>query len=214
MSRTRLDAMILMVAWLGLAAPAFASPPDPANCEVPSLITLVARGADGTADLLGMFKVVVRDFNNIPDADHPVLLDFSECPDIRLCADQLEPDVIVDCVARTIEAPTVPNGDRTFRVIGSAANLGASPGSVGACLNVYAGGVFLKTVRVAALDQNGIAGVNGDDFSLFLTDYFSGLPLARSDYDGNGAVDGNDLSLWLEAFFAGGSVQSGGAPCP
>ena len=214
MSRTRRIAFLLSILCIGLAAPVAASPPDPDNCEVPGLITLVARGADGTADPLGRFIVVVRDFNNVPEENDLVVLDFSSCPDIRLSSDQSDPGVIVDCLTRTVRGLTSwPTGSVTFRVIGSAVNSGASPGAIGPTLEVYADGVFLGAVRVAALDQNGIAGVNGDDFSLFLTDYFSGQPFARSDYDGNGAVDGNDLSLWLVAFFDGGSARSGGAAC-
>jgi len=111
------------------------------------------------------------------------------------------------------------DGQATFRVIGCAANLGGSPGSIGPCLNVYADGVFVGgpgcagAHRVAALDQNG-GGVNEGDMSLFLEDYFSGQNYARSDYNGDGIVDGNDFSLWLAAFFAGGSAVSEGASCP
>ena len=102
----------------------------------------------------------------------------------------------------------------TFRVMGCANNLGASPGSIGPSLKVFLGGMSLKTVRVAALDQNGLSGVDAGDLSLFLADFFSGRCFARSDYDGNGTLDPNDLSLWLGAFFAGGSSVSGGAACP
>jgi hypothetical protein len=85
--------------------------------------------------------------------------------------------------------------------------------SVGPTLEVFGNGIYLKTVRVAALDQNG-SGVDGTDLSMFIADYFSGQPFARSDYDGDGALTGIDLSLWLAAFFAGNSVQTGGAVCP
>ena len=212
MSRA-LFAILFSTLCLSLGTRASASPPDPANCDVPDLITLVARGAGGDADPLGIFTVVVRDFNNGPRANREVVLDFSQCPDIRLSADQADPNVTVDCAAHSIARLTVVGGEATFRVIGLAANLGASPGSTGPCLKVYADTVFLKTVRVAALDQNG-GGVDGFDLSLFIADYFSGQSFARSDYDGSGTVDGNDLSLWLAAFFAGGSNTGGGAACP
>src|SRR5262249_6228454 len=147
------------------------------------------------------FTVIVRDFNNVPHPNREVVLDFSGCPDIRFSADQQDPNVVVDCTARTLGKISDGNGESTFRGIGSGANLGASPGSTGPALKVCAGGVFLRTVRVAALDQNG-GGVNGLDLSLFLTDYFSGQSFARSDYNGNGTLDGGDLSLWLAAYFA------------
>ena len=218
MSRAGLIATLTAALGLGLATWAEASPPDPANCDVPDRITLVARGPGGTADALGAFLVVLRDFNAVPEDDYPVTLDFSGCPDIRLCADQGDPAAVVDCAARTITMPNNGLGEFTFRVLGFAVNTGASPGSIGPSLDVWAGpaggGFYLKDVRVAALDQNGSEGVNGVDLSLFLADYLSGQPFARSDYDGNGAVDGNDLSVWLAAFLAGGSVLSGGPACP
>lgn len=214
MSRVHLSAILLTALGLGLATRAAASPPDPFNSEVPDLITLVARGPDGGPDPLGTFTVVVRDFNNVPHEGVDVVLDFHDCPDIRVCADQGDPNVVVDCTGRLIRAVSDRSGLATFRVMGSATNLGASPGSVGPCLDVFGDGVFFKVVRVATLDQNGLGGADGGDFSLFLADYFSGQSFARSDYDGNGTLEGNDLSLWLSAFFAGGSAQSGGATCP
>jgi hypothetical protein len=218
MSRIHLAAITLSVACLGMAARATAKI-DPCNSEAPGLITLVGLGADGSADSLGSFAVNVRDFNNVPVQNSRVVLDFSGCGDIRLCANQHDLNVTVNCAAHSISALTNVNGQATFRVIGCAADLGGSPGSLGPCLNVYADGVFVGSPgcsgahRVAALDQNG-GGVNGADFSPFLADYFSGQNYARSDYDGDGIVGGNDLSLWLAAFFAGGSAVSGGASCP
>ncbi len=122
-------------------------------------------------------------------------------------------------VGHRINGRANQNGQATFRVVGFAANQGASPGSIGPSLRVYVGnaippaGVYIGTVRVAALDQNG-GGVNGMDLSLFLADYFSGQNYARSDYNGDDVVGANDFSLWLAAFFAGGSAVSGGTPCP
>lgn len=187
--------------------------PDPANSETPGLITLVARGPDGNADPLGTYTVTVRGYSGGPRENTSVVLYFAD-PHVRISTDQGDPNVIVDCLGSAVRAISDENGRATFRVIGSATNTGVSPGATAPSMEVYADGVFFGNVRVATLDQNGIAGVNGDDHSLFLADYFSGQPFARSDYDGNGAVDGNDPSLWLAAFFAGGSAQSGGSACP
>ena len=214
MSRIQLFALLLALHCLGLAAASAASPADPANCEVPDLILLVGRGPGGGADPLGAFTVIVRDFNNVPDPNEPVTLDFRGCPDIRLCADQGDPSVVTDCVNASITTRSDQDARVTFHVLGHAVNFGASPGSTGPCLEVYADGILIKTVRVAALDQNGVDGLNPADLSLFLADSFSGQPYARSDYDGNGVLDPNDLSIWLAAFFAGGSAVSGGAACP
>ncbi len=205
-------AVLASILCLGLAVRATAKVPDPANSEVPDLITLVARGPDGAPDPRGTFSVVDRNFNRDPNEGDVVILDFSRCPDIRICADQGDPNVVVDCASHTIRAVTDVNGRATFCVMGCAVHQG-SAGTIGHSLNVFAAGVFLGAVRVAALDQNG-GGVNGDDASLFLEDYFSLRNYARSDYNGDGVVDGNDFSLWLAAFFAGSSAVSGGAACP
>lgn len=207
------SALLLTLLCAGLAGAVAAGPPDPANCEVPDLILLVGRGAGGSADAHGAFTVVLRDFNNVPEENREVTLDFSHCPDIRLCADQGDPGVVTDCAAKSVRATAGQDGRVTFRVLGFAVNSGASPGSIGPTLEVYVEGIFLETVRVSALDQNG-DGVNPADLSLLLGDSFSGQAYARSDYDGNGVLDPNDVSLWLAAFFAGGSAVSGGAACP
>ncbi len=175
MSRVRL-AVLASILCLGLAAKATAGIPDPPNSDCPPLLTLVGFGPDGAPDPLGIFTVNVR---NVPWPNATVALDFSGCPDIRVCADQHDPNVTVDCVAHRINGRANANRQATFRVVGFAANQGASPGSIGSSLEVFVGNaippadVYIGTVRVAALDQDG-GGVNGVDLSLFLTDYFSG----------------------------------------
>ena len=214
MSRIRVTAILLVTLCLSLAAQAMAKIPDPANSVVPDLITLVGCGASGTPDPLGAFTVVVRDYGGMPHAGQVVVLDFQACPDLRVCAEQSDPNVLVDCASRTVRTFTDSDGRVTLRVIGCATNTGASPGSIGPSLDVYADGVFLKVVRVAALDQNGSGGVNAGDLSLFLSDYFSGQSFARSDYNGDGTLGANDLSRWMTAYFAAGSPMSGGTACP
>ena len=214
MSRIHLSALLISLLCAGLAAGTAASPADPANCEVPDLILLVGRGPGGGADPLGAFTVIVRDFNNVPHPNEFVTLDFHGCPDIRLCADQGDPSIVTDCLNASITTRSDQDARVTFRVLGHAVNFGASPGSIGPSLEVYAEGILIKTVRVAALDQNGMDGLNPADLSLFLGDSFSGQAYARSDYDGNGVLDPNDLSLWLLAYFAGGSAVGGGPDCP
>ena len=213
MSHIHRPALLLTLLCAGLAGAAAASPPDPANCEVPDLTLLVSRGPEGGPDPIGAFTVVVRDFIQAPQPFADVVLDFRNCPDIRLCADQGDPSVLTDCATPSVRATAGQDGRVTFRVLGFAMNSGGSPGSIGPTLEVYADGVFLGAVRVAVLDQNG-GGVNPEDLSLLLGDSFSGQAYARSDYDGNGVLDPNDVSIWLAAFFAGGSAVSGGAACP
>ena len=161
------------------------------------------------------FTVVTRGFAGQPWPDVSVVLDFHNCPDLRFCSDQGDPNIVFDCTSRTIRGMTAADGHVTFRVLGGAANSGASPGPTNPAMTVYADGIFLNNVRVAAFDQSGSNGMDGNDQSVWLADFMSGQPFARSDYDGDGVLSGNDLSLWLAAFFSGASaVGCGSATCP
>jgi hypothetical protein len=204
---------------LGLlvALPAAADVPDPAQCIVPDLLTLVARDGGGNVDSGYPYTVVLKKFSGQPYRNGTVVIDFTNCPDLRICTDQGDPNTFVYCdaIVRTVRASSDINGRVTFHVAGGATNAGASPGPTAPAVNVYADGVFLKTVRAAALDQQGSNGVDGGDQSTWLADHFSGQSFARSDYDGDGMLSGNDLSLWLLAFFGGASaVGCGIATCP
>jgi len=212
-SRVYLAAILLPALCLGLPSSAAAKIPDPANCEVPDHIVLVAQGTDGTADPFGTFTILVRNLAGNPQQSSSVVLYFRDCPDVRICTNQ-DPGLDVYCEGRSVRGFTDANGRVTFRVVGGATNAGASPGAIAPGIDVYADGVFLKTLSAAALDEDGAGGVDGADFSLFLADYFSGQPFARSDYDGDGTLGGNDLSIWLVAFFGGGSSRSGSPSCP
>ena len=212
-----LDARWTLWPLIGLlaAAPSFAGVPDPTNCTVPNLLLMVGRDGGGAADPAHPFTVVIRDFNNQPRENNSVVLDFHNCTDLRICTDQADPNVVVDCVSRTIRGLSAVDGHVTFRVLGGAANSGASPGPTNPAMTVYADGVFLNNVRVAAFDQSGSNGMDGGDHSVWLADFMSGQAFARSDYDGDGVLGGNDLSLWLAAFFGGASaVGCGSATCP
>ena len=207
----------LLLSLLGLlaAGPASAGVPDPSQCVVPDLLTLVGRDGQGAVDPGQPFTIVLRGFGGNPYENASVVLDFGNCPDLRICTDQGDPNILVDCMTHTVRGISDINGALTLRVVGCAMNSGASPGSMGPSLNVYADGVFLKTVRVAALDQVGNDGLDPNDHASWLRDFFSGVPYARSDYDGDGDLDPNDLSRWLAVFFSGSSALPGGSPnCP
>jgi len=206
---------LALVLGLLLATPALADVPSPQDSSVPDMLTLGARDASGAVDPSHPFSIVVRHFGGRPFPSASVVLDFSGCSDLRICTDQSDPNVIVDCASRTVRALTDNLGQLTFRVGGGAANPGGAPGSTGPALNVFANGVLLKTVRVAALDENGENGMDGNDHSAWLADFMSGQQFARSDYDGDGVLTGNDLSLWLAAFFSGTSATGcGSSVCP
>ncbi len=210
-------AFVLMVPILGcvLGREAAANVPDPSQCTVPSVLMVVGCNGLGGADPHGDFTVVVRMLNGNPwTHDEDVVLDFGDCVGARLCAEPGLPGLTVDCAARIVRGRVDSNGMITFRVEGSTRNAGASAGPADGCLRVSAGGVLLRTVKVAFVDQTGGDGVDTGDLAAWLTDFFSGQRFARSDYDGDNVLSTADLAIWLEVFFAAGSVLGCAATCP
>lgn len=208
--------LLLLLAVATLATPVFAATdklPSPGNCTVPRILRLVGRDAAGTADPIGEFDLVIRDIANIPKSGAQVVLDFSASPGAEICTDQ-SPTGGTNCAAKDVVQNGVTgfDGIARFRVVGWC-NHAQAP-AVGATLRVFADGVILATVPVAAFDQDG-DGVGAPDLSHWLDDFFHAPTAARSDLDGDGAVTATDLSLWLQAFFAGGSLRgSGTSTCP
>ena len=204
-----------LVVGLLTAPPALADVPSATTSTVPDLLTLVAHDGSGAGDQSQPFTVVVRKLSGQTMAGADVVFVFDRCTDLKFCTDQGDPNVAVSCAYHNLRAFTGAGGAVTFHVTGGAVNEGAAPGPTGPAMDVYADGVLLKTVRVAAFDQIGLDGMDGKDLSAWLADYFSGQPYARSDYDGDGVLSGTDFSLFLAAFFSGASaVGCGSAVCP
>jgi hypothetical protein len=197
-----------------LAAASEISVTDPANCTIPTHITLV--GSDGvSADHFGRFTVVIRDFTRNPMPGSLVDVSFAGCPYIEVCPNQLDPGIVgVDCARKVVTAQTGAGGLVTFAIIG-AASPSPCPSDPPGCASMYGNGVFIGTASVAALDLDGAPGVNAGDLGEWLGNYFCGSNSARLDYNGDCTVNGDDLSEWLQAFFGGRSVSGcSSAACP
>ena len=207
--------LLLFLAAALLATPAWGETdkiPSPANCSVPPVLTLVGRSA-GVADPIGEFDIVVRDIANIPKSGVQVVLDFSASTDSRICTDQ-SPTGGVNCPSKIVveNGVTASDGIARFRVVGWSSH--ALPPTTGTKLNVFADGVIIRSVTVAALDQDG-NGVGASDLSSWLDDFVHSPGAARADLNGDGSVSSADLALWLASFFAGGSLEGAGASsCP
>ena len=196
----------LLVAALAIVCPrpALAGTPvvDPPNCTVPGTILIV--GANGVvADPLGAFSVTVRDFNNFPIANSSVTIKFY-CAGIRIC--QYQAGLIVDCSNREVMTAAGSGGVATFSLVGTASPDNCTPDDP-SCAAVYADGVLLRYISIAALDLDGVPGLTGEDLAVWLGDYFCGTYTPRLDYNGDGLLTGGDLSFWLGAFFGGHSVN-------
>ena len=183
------------------------------NCTLPTAIRLVgsSRGApDATA---GTFTIVVRDLAMNPVAHASVVIGFENCPDLTICADQLDADATVNCAARTVRKLADASGAVTFTILGHSNGAGGAT-TLANGGQIYVNGTFSMSPTVSAFDLDGSGGVGAGDLSVWLTDFGSDVGWGRSDYDGDGRVGAGDLSEWLTVFGAGGSAQSCSASCP
>jgi len=198
--------MALAVPSVGLAEP------SPANDTTPLCISLV--GATGTtAAPAGAFVVICRDLANNPQPGVNVVIDLSGCPDLFICADQLDPAATVNCVNKTVSKITGADGSAHFNVLGGS----TGGGNAVTLLNggrIYKNGVLIQSPTVSAFDLDGAGGVGANDMSAWLGDFIITLPFGRSDYDCSGSVGANDLSIWLGAFGSQTMAESCASHCP
>lgn len=203
-------ALVLTCAVVSVAA---ACPPDPAECTIQAPHLLVVGAAGGVADPAGAWTVVVRGFAGVPIAGSTVLIDFRQCSDIQLACDQSVVANQVHSGPGYVFGITDRDGRFIFNVQGSATgqhldNGGISPGTNAGtpCATVYADGVMLGTVVVAALDVNGHGSPNAidaADVAQVLADALSSslgaTPRARDDYNFDSQVTAADVAVVLHA---------------
>jgi hypothetical protein len=195
---------------------ATAGPPDPANSECPGPCIMIVGHNGVVGDPAGEYCVTVRDFNNVPVVNTPVVIDFSNC-DVDLCADQMDSDVHVDCGLQTLRRQTDAAGRACFRVIGKTRPGLGCTGAPNPCVEVFWDTGFLCALYPPTFDlvNEPGTGVSGNDLSEFLHQFLDcGVYLTRIDYNGNKEIDGDDLAQFLRVFFAGGSVRNCPGKCP
>src|SRR5262245_21463197 len=85
---------------------------------IPSVIRLVGQ-TNGVVDPHGDCTMIIRDASNNPAPNVPVTIDFSNCPDIRICTSQ-SGGTQVGCSrsARSVTRYTDATGRVTFTIIG------------------------------------------------------------------------------------------------
>ncbi|HSG80757.1 MAG TPA: hypothetical protein VLC48_00795 [Gemmatimonadota bacterium] len=206
-----------------LAGAAMAAVPSPGNSSVPCGIKVVGQNGAGLTSPNHTITIQVKDLANNPVANSSVVIDLSGC---NGAADPGPASVqngtngeLVDCVTKTIRAITDVTGTVSIdaQAMASVAAVGATPN--GACGQIFADGVLLQTVQVAAFDLNGglgALGLTAADLSAWLNYFFAcAVPptyCAIADYN---FVDGlcatqeltaADLSIWLTEFFSNGSL--------
>ena len=199
----------------GFIPAASAGVPSPPNATFPRCIGIMGHNAGGIPDPLSEFVVTFRDLANNPVTGAMVVIDFSACTELRLCSDDHNPNIFVDCPTRTVRSLTNANGVATFRVMGWSVATSGTPGSPYDSAKVFADGLLLgsSTVQIFDLDKNGLG---AGDLGSWLGDFFSGNNPARGDYDCSGTLGAADLGEWLGRYFASGSTAncSPEGPCP
>ncbi len=206
--RSALSAALLVLA---PGAGSRASLPEPPNAQVPACITLVGRNGGVPSDA-GTFIVVIRDLAGSPVPGAVVTLDLSLATDVSLCADAAVPGLVLDCPDMQVMAVTDAAGIATFTVPGGGNATGER--TFGGAGRFYWDGVVLGSPVVRTFDLDGAEGLGANDLSLWLEDFGTGQPFARSDYDCSGVLGANDLSLWLSAFGQGTQTASCATICP
>jgi len=205
----RRSSWVASLSIIAFASTAHAGAPTPDWCTVPARLNLVGVSS-GLPDPLGTAVLVVRRFTS-PVPSCPVVLDFSECSDVRLSSDGLPAGQTLDCTTHQIRAFTDLEGRVTFDLVG--ASVGA-PRTLPSCLKIYANGMPLHPPIVSTFDLDGRNGVDPLDLSIAFGDMNSGSYRPRSDYDGDGDVDPLDLSMMVGAMNGGGSTTSGAFCAP
>jgi hypothetical protein len=220
-------ATLLTLSGVLVASAAMAGVPSSANstigfsfCSAPNQCGIYLVGSKtGVADPAGQFAITVRDLANNLIANSTVVVDFSMCVRYRASNAQLFAGQTVDNLGRTVRSQTNGSGVATFRIIGGSCNVApggnAANGSPisGACARIFADGVLLGSVKVAAPDEDGVTGVGGNDLALVSGDVFNypadAANVQRSDFDFNGALSGNDLAKFSSLLFSTNSLNSG-----
>jgi hypothetical protein len=207
-------AALLTLALVAASTPA-AAEPSPSNSITPPCISLVGTSGTIPAHAAGAFQVLVRDLANNPIAGAHVVIDLSSCPDLHLCADQLDPAMDVDCANKRVGKFTSAAGTVTFTLLGGSNGAGNAVELLAAG-KIYEDGTLIGSPTVSTFDLDGAGGVGINDLSVWLTDFGTvGAPaFGRSDFDCSGGVGINDLSVWLTAFGTGAQIESCGAICP
>jgi hypothetical protein len=196
------------------ASPGLACFPS-GNTVSPACVSLVGSAGGVPAHSFGQFQVVVRDLANNPCPGATVVVDLSACPDLHLCADQGDPDAIVNCAAKTVRKLAAADGRVNFTLLGGSDGTGNAEELLSAG-RIYANGVLIGSPTVSAFDLDGVNGLGINDLSAWIVDFGTALNPAfgRSDYDCSGTVGINDMSIWLSAFGSGAQIESCGATCP
>lgn len=164
------------LALLLLPSVAAASVPSPSNSTVPTCFVACPLGDIPST-------ITVRDIANNPVTGSTVVLDFSQCASVYLCAGNPNDPIHVDLTNRTVSGVTNTSGQVTFPL--------HAGGFCSGGLRVFADGVMLAQRTFKSPDQDGDGVVMPTDATLFSGKV--GTADASADFDCSGLVDNADL---------------------
>jgi hypothetical protein len=213
-----LSAIALLIAPLG--ATAHASIPDPSLCTCPKEIHIVTFGPSG-ADPVGRFCVRIIGMNGLPVEGTRVIVDLSGCADVRICADVLDPDVVVNCSGREFSKLTDVSGWACFTLPGgSTGGIGTPAAPSGGCAWIFwewqAGRLLLLGSPAASVfDLDGQQGIGAGDLAVWISDWLSGANVERANYVSSDPLGAGDLSRWIDVWLSSGEYRfSCSSRCP
>ncbi len=241
MTRLVRNAALFCVAGILVASAALANVPDPAHSTLGSPASAYIDVEGQTSGLpdncsdgrCANYTVTVRDFANNLIAGSTVVIDFSGCPDIQISCDQLNAVTgQTDLAGKKVSGTTNASGQFIFKVQGAGnatpttnntTSAGTNAGVT--CAVVYADGVQLGNLIVAAYDVNGLgsptSAVSAADVSLVASEaakvVLGAQARARDDYNHSGTISAADVSaiaaMAAQAVLGTGSIKT--APfCP
>jgi hypothetical protein len=214
---------------IALAASAHAGPPDPSHSTVPKFVRVGGKqtGNPSLPDPSLAYTVTVRDFANNPVAGSTVVINFTNCIELRLCSFNLGAQT-VDCLTKTVTLTTNGVGQATFSILGAGTLTGlpVSPpiaaGAGAGCATISADGVPLGTATAVIYDIDGAVpplgvgpafhnGVKGLDLNIVFADVNAGYTDAvvsgacgagpnyrgRCDYNEDGVINSLDISRYV-----------------
>jgi hypothetical protein len=201
------EATLSTAGCLLIASAAMACDPQPATSTI-TCINLVGT-AGGVVDPNAPVTWTIRDASGNPVPNASVTINFSTCvtQDISLGSSQPDPGMVVNCTAKTITKVANGSGRVTFRIVGSANNLGNESGHGVGCASIQANGVPMGSVTVSAFDQNLTGSVSSADLSRFAVDFYGANFRARSDHNCTGTVTSSDLARFAIVFYGNGSTE-------
>src|SRR4249920_2371509 len=117
MPRRRISTFFVPLLGLALATSAHAGPPDPSRSTVPKFVRVGGKQTVNPSlpDPSLAYTVTVRDFASNPVAGSTVVLNFTNCTELRLCSFNLGAQT-VNCLAKTVTATANAAGQVTFSI--------------------------------------------------------------------------------------------------